>query len=802
MAGTGVGKFSSTAGSNTSNLTVNFAENMAPSNVNNAARELMGHIRDMYEQLGDGYFEFGDGDGEYTVARSDADTITITSSSDISSVYFAGRKIRITDGGSNVVEGTIASSSHTSTTQTVNLTGISLASGTPTKVELGVDTAAFGGRLILDDDGDTYIEAPTDDTIDIYLAGAKDFVFTANTFTAESGSTIAAQALTATTITASGIVKTDDTTNATTTTDGSLQTDGGLSVALDAVIGDDLFMKSDSSVIHFGADSEITLTHVADTGLVINSGAGSNTLQIQSTDAGGSAGPILKIFRNSTSPADDDITGNIKFAGQDSGGNEVNYAEILTQLTDVTDGDEDVRLIIKGMVGGNFRKLVDFNAGETVFNDDSDDVDFRVESNANANMFVINAGTESVNIGTTTGNGLLNVVAADGVKANNYAVNITNSEATAGQNFGCNIAGGTNASDVAFNVNNFDSSANLMRLYGSGKTAFPATTAFGVGTDSPGAILHVDNSSGGVIRVSRNGTSTSNFMALESDGTNGTLKAVQQLIFSSGGNESFRSDVNRKLMSNGETASNTGEGGLCLNQAANDDEIMTFKSSDVAHGITVQGQTDDFLHIQKVTGANGGVEFKTFSEDQFGAYFTCCATDANTTTSASASGPFIVQPHKKDGTGIGSFSDADANLFLVANSSSINFLIKADGEIFSNQSATVGTYDTFEDAQLVRSLELSRGSTMTGLINSQFDKYIKYNHETLAEANLVGRDKDGTPNHMVNITGMQRLHNGAIWQQYEKTQRLVNAVYELAKVAVGEEKANEILKQNEIKLLN
>ena len=197
MAGTGVGKFSSTAGNNTANMTVNFAENMAPSNVNNAARELMGHMRDMYEQLGDGYFEFGDGDGTYTVARSDADTITITSSSDISGVYFAGRKIRITDGGANVVEGTIASSSHSSTTQTVNLTGISLASGTPTKVELGIDTAAFGGRVILDDDGDTYIEAPTDDTIDIYVGGAKDFVITANTFTAESGSTIAAQTISA-----------------------------------------------------------------------------------------------------------------------------------------------------------------------------------------------------------------------------------------------------------------------------------------------------------------------------------------------------------------------------------------------------------------------------------------------------------------------------------------------------------------------------------------------------------------------------------------------------------------------------
>ena len=242
MAGTGVGKFSSTAGSNTANMTVNFAENMAPSNVNNAARELMGHMRDMYEQLGDGYFEFGDGDGTYTVARGDADTITITSASDISSVYFAGRKIRITDGGANVVEGTIASSSHSSTTQTVNLTGISLASGTPTKVELGIDTAAFGGRVILDDDGDTYIEAPTDDTIDIYVAGAKDFVITANTFTAESGSTIAAQALTATTVTASGVVDITDTTDSSDATGdtGALRTEGGASIAKKLFVGTDL----------------------------------------------------------------------------------------------------------------------------------------------------------------------------------------------------------------------------------------------------------------------------------------------------------------------------------------------------------------------------------------------------------------------------------------------------------------------------------------------------------------------------------------------------------------------------------
>ena len=139
-------------------------------------------------------------------------------------------------------------------------------------VVMGTKLDCNGNNLILDADADTYIDGGTaDDTLDIYVAGAKDFTITANTLTAQSGSTIAAQALTATTVTASGIVKTDDATEATSTTDGSLQTDGGLSVVKDAVFGDDIKLLSDSSVIAFGADGDTTLTHTDGTGLTLNS---------------------------------------------------------------------------------------------------------------------------------------------------------------------------------------------------------------------------------------------------------------------------------------------------------------------------------------------------------------------------------------------------------------------------------------------------------------------------------------------------------------------------------------------------
>jgi len=49
-----------------------------------------------------------------------------------------------------------------------------------------------GAVLTIDADADTTITADTDDQIDIAIAGADDFQFTANTFTILSGSTLSA----------------------------------------------------------------------------------------------------------------------------------------------------------------------------------------------------------------------------------------------------------------------------------------------------------------------------------------------------------------------------------------------------------------------------------------------------------------------------------------------------------------------------------------------------------------------------------------------------------------------------------
>jgi len=73
-------------------------------------------------------------------------------------------------------------------------------------------------------------------------------------------------------------------------TDGQLDIDADteveittplLEISADATVGDDLTLKSDAAVLGFGADTDTTLTHVADTGLLINS-----SRQLQFGDSG------------------------------------------------------------------------------------------------------------------------------------------------------------------------------------------------------------------------------------------------------------------------------------------------------------------------------------------------------------------------------------------------------------------------------------------------------------------------------------------------------------------------------------
>ena len=74
---------------------------------------------------------------------------------------------------------------------------------------------------------------------------------------------------------------------------------------------------------------------------------------LTNTDTGSEAGPIINLKRDSSSPANADYLGQIKFKGENSSGGEVNYAKITGKILDVTDGSEDGILEFAFIKGGS-----------------------------------------------------------------------------------------------------------------------------------------------------------------------------------------------------------------------------------------------------------------------------------------------------------------------------------------------------------------------------------------------------------------------------------------------------------------
>ena len=125
-------------------------------------------------------------------------------------------------------------------------------------------------------------------------------------------------------------------------------------------------------------------------------------LTLTTTDADAGTGPTLDLFRNSASPADADAGGKISFTGKNDAGETLGMAIFQASHVDVSDGTEDAKLAISSRSAGSMVSRLNLDATETVFNEDSVDVDFRVESNGNANMLFVDAGNDRVGIGTNS----------------------------------------------------------------------------------------------------------------------------------------------------------------------------------------------------------------------------------------------------------------------------------------------------------------------------------------------------------------------------------------------------------------
>ena len=134
--------------------------------------------------------------------------------------------------------------------------------------------------------------------------------------------------------------------------------------------------------------------------------------------------------------------------------------------------------------GGSFAGTVGFGAGiagGVVFNEAGADVDFRVESNDSANMFVVNAGTNKIGIGTNSPSHPLHVQSSSdgtGVGSDDlFVAFFNNAEATDDRSFGVKISAGSTNIDSSLTITDHDQSNTLYNFKGQGQADFQTNTA-------------------------------------------------------------------------------------------------------------------------------------------------------------------------------------------------------------------------------------------------------------------------------------------------------------------------------------
>ena len=118
---------------------------------------------------------------------------------------------------------------------------------------------------------------------------------------------------------------------------------------------------SNTGIFIIGSTSQYAPFGVINGGLTLNLGT-TKTFDIVSTNTSASDHPIIQSYRDSSSPADADALGTIRYQGNNDADQKVTYAEVEAQADDVTDGTEDGAYKISRMVAGTSTVGFELNA--------------------------------------------------------------------------------------------------------------------------------------------------------------------------------------------------------------------------------------------------------------------------------------------------------------------------------------------------------------------------------------------------------------------------------------------------------
>jgi len=206
-----------------------------------------------------------------------------------------------------------------------------------------------------------------------------------------------------------------------------------------------------------------------------------------------------------------------------------------------------------------------------------------------------------------------------------------------------------------------------------------------------------------------------------------------------------------------ETANADMSTGITINQGASDDQALAFKSSDVAHGMTDELETDTYGVLQKQSGAYGGLATFGITEASIAQELIGYYTTDDTNKDATAKAPVVVTVRKKDSASVGA-PGADANLFAVRlGANATRFLVDEDGDIYYDGSAS--SYHEHDDLALIRELQ----AVLTGEMRTAGISRVR-------ELGFVGQTINGST--LVSQKRRASLVEGALLQLDARIRRL------------------------------
>ena len=192
---------------------------------------------------------------------------------------------------------------------------------------------------ILIKDGGTIGAASATDAITIASTGIVTFVD--DIIIKDAGTIGSASDTDAISISSGGVVNISATTANTGTGDGALTVAGGVGIALDASIGDDLRLISDGAILSFGVNSDVTATHVHNVGI-----------DFASTRSG--ADSIFR-FSNSANATASDVRVIIQTGGTSGGDPLINFDGVASNATwSVGVDTSDTKFVIADADKGGF----------------------------------------------------------------------------------------------------------------------------------------------------------------------------------------------------------------------------------------------------------------------------------------------------------------------------------------------------------------------------------------------------------------------------------------------------------------